>query len=65
MYKAIFAAMVAAGLIMAPLPVLTQTASAQATQAAAPEKKKEAKTKKPPSAGMLSARERQKKCGTE
>jgi hypothetical protein len=43
--------------------VLTQTAAAQ-MQSAAPEKK-EAKPKKEPSAGMLAARERQKKCGAE
>jgi len=63
MYKAIFAAVVAAGLIAAPLPVLTQNAAAQ-TQPAAPDNKT-AKSKKPPSAGQLAARARQKKCGAE
>jgi hypothetical protein len=62
MTKAIFAAVLAAGLIMAPLPVLTQTALAQTEKA---DTTKEAKTKKPPGAGMLAARERQKKCGAE
>jgi len=60
MTKMIFAAVLAAGLIAAPLPMQTQTAAAQ-TQT----DKKETKAKKPPSAGMLAARERQKKCGTE
>ena len=64
MSKALFAAVLAAGLIAAPLPLLTQTAAAQTAQPAAPEKK-QAKVKKPPSAGMLAARERQKKCGAE
>ena len=64
MSKALFAALLAAGLIAAPLPLLTQTAAAQTTQPAAPEKK-QAKPKKPPSAGLLAARERQKKCGAE
>ena len=57
MYKAMFAAVVAAGLIAAPLPMLSQTAAAQTAV--------EAKAKKPPSAGQLAARERQKKCGAE
>jgi len=66
MRKTIVAALLATGLIAAPLPKLTPTATAQTTQPAAPEKeKKQAKTKKPPSAGMLAARERQKKCGAE
>ena len=60
MTKAIFAAVLAAGLIAAPLPGLTQTAAAQ-TQT----DKKDTKAKKPPSAGQLAARERQKKCGAE
>jgi len=58
MTKTIFAAILAAGLITAP--VLTQTAAAQ-TQT----DKKETKAKKPPSASMLAMRERQKKCGAE
>ena len=62
MYKSMFAAVIAAGLIAAPLP-LTQTAAAQTTQPAAPAKK--AKPKKPPTPGQLAARERQKKCAAE
>ena len=62
MYNVMFAAMVAAGLIAAPLPPLVATAAAQTQPAAA---KRETKAKKPPSAGMLAMRERQKKCGAE
>jgi hypothetical protein len=36
MSKALFAALLAAGLIAAPLPLLTQTAAAKTTQPAAP-----------------------------
>ena len=61
MSKALFAAVLAAGLIAALLPALTQPAAAPATQPAAPEKK-QAKAKKPPTAGQLAARERLKKC---
>ncbi|MEP7030512.1 MAG: hypothetical protein ABI830_06230 [Pseudolabrys sp.] len=63
MTKILFAAVLAAGLIAAPLPQLMQNAAAQAQT----DKKevKKAKTKKPPSAGMLAMRERQKKCGAE
>ena len=61
MYKSIFAAVLATGLIAAPLSPLTQSAIAQTTQPAAPAKK----AKKPPTAGQLAARERQKKCGAE
>jgi hypothetical protein len=64
MSKALFAALLAAGLIAAPLPLLAQTAAAQTTQPAAPEKK-QAKSKKPPTPGQLAFRERQKKCATE
>ena len=60
MYKIMFAAVIAAGLLAAPLPLLTQPATAQT----APDKK-EAKPKKEPSAGMIAMRERQKKCGAE
>jgi hypothetical protein len=63
MYKVMFAAVLAAGLIAAPLPPLVQTAAAQA-QPAAPAKN-EAKAKKAPSPGQLAARERQKKCAVE
>jgi hypothetical protein len=62
MYKTMFAAVMAAALIAAPLPMLTKTAAAQ-TQPA--ETAKPAKAKKAPSAGQLAARERQKKCGAE
>jgi hypothetical protein len=68
MYKAMFAAVVAAGLIAAPLPTLTQTATAQTAQPAAPAKpeaKNDTKSAKTPSAGQAAARERQKKCGAE
>jgi hypothetical protein len=61
MYKAMFAAVVAAGLIAAPLPPLAQTAAAQPAAPATTT----ATTKKAPSAGKLAARERQKKCGAE
>src|SRR5690606_8599315 len=63
MYKSMFAVVIAAGLIAAPLPPLTQTAAAQTTQPAAPATT--TKTKKPPTPGQLAARERQKKCGAE
>jgi len=58
MTKTIFAVLVVAGLMAAPLPQLVPTAAAQA-------EKKAAKPKKPPTAGMLAMRERQKKCGAE
>jgi len=61
MSKALFAAVVAAGLIVAPLAALAPNAAAQTT---APEKK-QAKTKKPPTPGQLAARERLKKCAAE
>jgi hypothetical protein len=60
MYKVVFAAVLVAGLIVAPLPVLTHSAVAQT----APDKK-EAKPKREPPAGMIAMRERQKKCGAE
>src|SRR5665647_1543499 len=63
MYKTMFAAVLAAGLMAAPLPMLTPSASAQAQPATS--ETKTAKPKKPPSAGQLAARERQKKCGAE
>ena len=64
MSKALFAAVLVAGLIAAPLPVLTPTATAQ-TEKADATKTKKAKTKKPPTPGQLAARERLKKCGAE
>lgn len=65
MYKAMFAAVVAAGLIAAPLPPLAQTAAAQPTAPATTTATTTATTKKAPSVGQLAARERQKKCGAE
>ena len=62
MYRVIFAAVLAAGLMAAPLPQFTPTAAAQTAQ---PEPAKPAKVKKPPTPGQLAARERQKKCGAE
>ena len=64
MSKALFAALLTAGMIAAPLPVLTQTAAAQTAQPAAPEKK-QAKVKKPPTPGQLAARKRLMKCGAD
>jgi hypothetical protein len=60
--KTVFSAVLAAALLAAPLPELMPSATAQTTQAA-PTKTTEAK--KPPTAGQLAARERQKKCGAE
>jgi hypothetical protein len=56
-----FAAVLAAGLLSAPLPAFTQYAPTPAP-VAAPDKS-EAKTKKPSSGGVEALRERQKKCG--
>jgi len=64
MSKALFAALLVAGLIAAPLAPLTPTAAAQ-TEKADASKTKKAKTKKPPTPGQLAARERLKKCGAE
>jgi hypothetical protein len=64
MYKAMFAAVVAAGLIVAPLPPLAGSASAQTTQPATPDKPP-AKAKKPQTPGQIAAHERQKKCAAE
>jgi len=60
MYKVIFAATIAIGLMAAPLSLLTQNAAAQTEPA-----KKTEKAKKPPSAGLMAMRERQKKCAAE
>jgi hypothetical protein len=62
MSKTLFAALLAAGLIAAPLPALLQTAAAQTAQ---PADQKQAKVKKPPTAAQLAERERIKKCGAE
>ena len=61
MSKALFAALLAAGLIAAPLPLLAPSAAAQTAAA----EKTQAKPKKPPTAGQIVARERLKKCGAE
>lgn len=61
MYKVMFATLLAAGLLAAPLPPHSSAAFAQ--QPSTPEKA--AETKKTPSAGQLAARERQKKCAAE
>jgi hypothetical protein len=63
MTKTIFAVLLAAGLMAAPLPQLVSAAAAQTAQPA-PDKKT-AKPKKEPSAGMQAMRERQTKCGAE
>jgi hypothetical protein len=62
MYRYITAATLAAALMLSPLPLLIQDAAGQTAQSA-PAAKTEAK--KPPSAGQLALRERQKKCGAE
>ena len=61
MYKVVFAAALALGLITAPMSQFVSSAAAQ--QQANTEKN--AKTKKEPSGGQLATRERQKKCGAE
>src|SRR6185437_5348327 len=58
MSKAVFAALVAASLIAAPLPALAQAATATSEQ-------KPSKVKKPPTPGQLAASERMKKCAAE
>ncbi len=63
MTKAMFAAALAAGLMAAPLPQLTQPAAAQYAPPAPTAT--DAKPKKAPSAGQAAMRERQKKCGAE
>jgi hypothetical protein len=58
------AAVLAAGLLAAPMSM--PTASAQSTApAASTDAKPAAKPKKPPSPGQVALRERQKKCGAE
>jgi hypothetical protein len=65
MTKTMFAVLIAAGLLAAPLPQLVSTAVAQTAQPEKKDAKPEAKPKKAPSAGMQAMRERQKKCGAE
>ena len=62
MPKALFAAALAVGLVIAPMP---QHISSAAAQQKATASDKNAKTKKEPSAEQLAARERQKKCAAE
>jgi hypothetical protein len=59
MYKVMFATLLAAGLLAAPLPPHSSAAFAQQSSA------KAANTKKGPSAGQIAARERQTKCAAE
>ena len=61
MYKVIFAILLAAGLLAAPLPYNCSAAFAQPSSVSG----KTATTKKEPSAGQLAARERQKKCAAD
>jgi hypothetical protein len=56
-----FATLLAAGLLAAPLPSHSSAAFAQQSSAS----EKTVKTKKEPSAGQLAARERQTKCAAE
>jgi hypothetical protein len=62
MLKAVFAAALAVGLVIAPMPQIISSAAAQQKAIASD---KNAKTKKEPSAGQVAARERQKKCAAE
>lgn len=61
-----FATVVGASLLLAPLPQLMRNAAAQtATPAETAKTDAKTKAKKPPSAGQVALRERQKKCGAE
>ncbi len=62
MRRNLWAAVLAAALLAAPLPALVHNAQAQ-TEKAKPVKK--AKAKKPPTAAQLAARKRAKDCGAE
>jgi hypothetical protein len=62
MHKRVFVAILAAGLMAAPLPSLVQSASGQTAKPATTAKKK---AKRPPTPGQIAARARQKKCGAE
>ena len=62
MTKHLFAAVLAAALLAAPLPALMHDAQAQTEPA---KKAKKTKSKKPPTAGQLAARKRMKQCGAE
>ena len=68
MHKTLLAAVLAAGLIAAPLPALAQTTTT--TQPASPDKQaaapeKQVKKKRSMTPGMTAAHERLKKCGAE
>jgi hypothetical protein len=67
MLKVLYATVLTAGLATALVatPSAIQSALAQSAPAATDAAKSAAKPKKPPSAGQLAARERQKKCGAE
>jgi len=62
MYKAMFAAALAIGLVTAPVPQFVLTAAAQQQPSATD---KTAKSTREPSPGQVAARERQKKCAAE
>ena len=61
MYKVMFAVLLAAALVAAPLPKSISPALAQQSDKA----EKTTKNKKEPTAGQIAARERQKKCAAE
>jgi hypothetical protein len=61
--RSLFAGLLAAALIAAPLPMLA--AAAAAAPAGKADAAKPKKAKKPPSAGQRAMHERQKKCGAE
>jgi hypothetical protein len=62
MSKAVFAAALAVGLVIAPIPQLISSAAAQQKATLSD---KNTKTKKEPSAEQRAVRERQKKCAAE
>jgi len=57
MYQRMFAALIAAGLLITTVPSFAQTTAPTTTEAKKP--------KRAPTPGQLAARERQKKCGAE
>lgn len=63
MYVGVLTVGLATALVTAPMTI--QSASAQTAPATTDAAKPAAKSKKPPSAGQIAARERQKKCGAE
>ena len=62
MLRVMFAALLAAGLVMTPALITGAQAQNKTEAKAEPAK---GKAKKPPSPGQVAARERQKKCGAE